>query len=233
MTDRKNIDKEWLSEAITDIWDPLTDEQRDFLLDNVTIRTYKTNEPIYSQGETPRYLMCLMEGKVKVFMDGNASRQIVRTIKERGIFSFRAAFAHESFRTGASAFEPSVVCCIPLFVVRKLLINNSELALFFIRELAKTLGDSDKLMVSLTQKHVRGRLAEALLALKEKYGMEANGSTLSIYLSREDLANMSNMTTSNAIRTLSAFASEGLIAIDGRKIKFINEEELRHISNMG
>lgn len=44
---------------------------------------------------------------------------------------------------------------------------------------------------------------------------------------------MSNMTTSNAIRTLSAFATDKIIAIDGRKIKLINEEELKRISENG
>ena len=63
--------------------------------------------------------------------------------------------------------------------------------------------------------------------------MEQDGSTLSIYLSREDLANLSNMTTSNAIRTLSAFASERIIGIDGRKIQIINEPQLRTISDIG
>ena len=65
------------------------------------------------------------------------------------------------------------------------------------------------------------------------YGLEEDGYTLSIYLSREDLASLSNMTTSNAIRTLSAFANEKLIAIDGRKIKFIADDELKKISKMG
>ena len=41
------------------------------------------------------------------------------------------------------------------------------------------------------------------------------------------------MTTSNAIRTLSLFAAERLIAIDGRKIKIIDEEELKKISRIG
>ena len=63
--------------------------------------------------------------------------------------------------------------------------------------------------------------------------MEEDESTLSIYLSREDLANLSNMTTSNAIRTLSNFASEKLITIDGRKIKLIDEDRLRKISKIG
>ena len=63
--------------------------------------------------------------------------------------------------------------------------------------------------------------------------MEEDGCTLSIYLSRVDLANLSNMTTSNAIRTLSIFATEKLIAIDGRKIKLMDIGKLEKISKIG
>lgn len=66
-----------------------------------------------------------------------------------------------------------------------------------------------------------------LCYFEDTYGVEEDESTLSIYLSREDLANLSNMTTSNAIRTLSNFATEKLITIDGRKIKIIDEEKLK------
>ena len=74
---------------------------------------------------------------------------------------------------------------------------------------------------------------EALLFLRDSYGLEEDGCTLSIYLSREDLANLSNMTTANAIRTLSAFASEKLLAVDGRKIKIMDFSKLEKISRMG
>ena len=72
-----------------------------------------------------------------------------------------------------------------------------------------------------------------LLFLKDSYGLEEDGATLSIYLAREDLANLSNMTTSNAIRTLSTFVAERIIALDGRKIKLIDEDRLKKISKMG
>ena len=84
-----------------------------------------------------------------------------------------------------------------------LLTQNNDLAMFFIKQLSVDLGIADERTVNLTQKHIRGRLAESLLFLKESYGLEEDGSTLRIYLSREDLANLSNMTTANAIRTLS------------------------------
>ena len=129
--------------------------------------------------------------------------------------------------------ENDTICLIPMPCIMQLLKENNDLAMFFIRQLSIDLGISDERTVNLTQKHIRGRLAESLLFLKETYGVEEDQSTLSIYLSREDLANLSNMTTSNAIRTLSNFATEKLITIDGRKIKIIEEEKLKKISKIG
>jgi CRP-like cAMP-binding protein len=122
---------------------------------------------------------------------------------------------------------------IPREVIKTLILNNSKLAWYFIHKLSVDLGIADKRAVSLTQKHVRGRLAESLLFLRDNYGCEEDNATLSVHLSREDLANLSNMTTSNAIRTLSNFATEKLITIDGRKIKIIEEEKLKKISKIG
>ncbi len=51
--------------------------------------------------------------------------------------------------------------------------------------------------------------------------------------SAEDVANLSNMTTSNAIRTLSTFAQEGVISIDGRKIRILDLTKLERISELG
>lgn len=223
-----------ISEQISDLLAPLNNEQREFLMNNYTIQTYKKNETIYCEGETPTHLMCLINGKVKIYKDGVGGRsQIIRMIKHSEYFAYRAFFAKEDFVTAAAAFEPSVICLIPMNVISTLVAQNNDLAIFFIRQLSKDLGIADERTVNLTQKHIRGRLAESLLFLKENYGLEEDGSTLSIYLSREDLANLSNMTTSNAIRTLSNFATERIITIDGRKIKIIDEEKLKKISKIG
>ena len=65
------------------------------------------------------------------------------------------------------------------------------------------------------------------------YGYGNDGETLDLHITREDMANLSNMTTSNAIRTLSAFADEGLVEVHGRFIKLIDVEALQSISNNG
>ena len=99
--------------------------------------------------------------------------------------------------------------------------------------LAKDLAVAELQTINLTQKHIRGRLAESLLTIKKNYGLDEDGCTLAMYMSREDLANMSNMTTSNAIRPLSQLGQEGLVSVDARKIKLLNEEEIKHISRLG
>ena len=223
---KMNLSNVNVPELIADMWEPLNEEQREFLANQFTLQNYKKNEVIHCEGETPKYLMCLLSGKVKIYKDGVGGRsQIIRMIKPVEYFGYRAYFAKEDYVTAAAAFEPSLICLIPMSAITTLVAQNNDLALFFIKQLSIDLGVADERTVNLTQKHIRGRLAESLLFLKESYGLEEDGSTLSIYLSREDLANLSNMTTSNAIRTLSQFATERLITIDGRKIKIIEDKE--------
>ena len=223
-----------LSASLAEVWRVLTEKERDVLRNNSTIQHFKRNELIYCEGDEPKDMMCLLKGKVKIYKDGVGGRsQIIRMIKPTEYFGYRPYFAKADYVTAACAFEPSLVCLIPMTAIMTLLSQNNELAMFFIRQLSIDLGIADERTVNLTQKHIRGRLAESLIFLKESYGLEEDGSTLSIYLSREDLANLSNMTTSNAIRTLSQFATERLITIDGRKIKIIDEEKLKKISKIG
>lgn len=159
--------------------------------------------------------------------------QILRLIRPVQYFGYRAYFANEVYNSSAAAIEPSVVGTIPMKLVEEMINNNVKLAWFFIQQLSHDLGGSDRKIVNLTQKHIRGRLAEALIVLRDHYGFEEDNMTLRIYMAREDLANLSNMTTSNAIRTLSGFVSEKLITVDGRQIKLLNEPMLRKISKFG
>ncbi len=222
------------STNLAEVWRVLNDKEREILRNNCEIQCYKRNQLIYREGDEPEEMMCLLKGKVKIFKEGIGGRtQIIRMIKPIQYFGYRANFAQERYLTSASAFENSTVCLIPMTIVRDLIAKNYRLAMFFIKQLSIDLGIADERTVNLTQKHVRGRLADALLFLMDSYGLEEDGATLSIYLAREDLANLSNMTTSNAIRTLATFVSERIIALDGRKIKLIDVDRLRKISRLG
>lgn len=219
---------------MAEIWSILNGDEKRHIVDNFQIHHFKKNQLIYAEGDDPEFLWCLLKGKVKKTKEGVGGRvQILRLIRPVQYFGYRAYFAQEKYVSSALAFEPSVLGALPMSLVSDMISSNINLAWFFIRELSHNLGGSDTRIVNLTQKHIRGRLAEALMVLLDNYGYEEDGSTLKIYMAREDLANLSNMTTSNAIRTLSAFVSERLLLVDGRRIKIINEGMLRKISKFG
>ena len=223
-----------INEDMADIWSILSGDEKRLIVDNFNIQTFKKNQYIYAEGDEPEFLWCLLKGKVNKSKEGVGGRvQILRLIRPVQYFGYRAYFANEPYVSSAAAFEPSTLGALPLSLVKEMIDNNRELAWFFIRELSRNLGGSDTRIVNLTQKHIRGRLAEALIVLCENYGLEDDGSTLKIYMAREDLANLSNMTTANAIRTLSAFVAEKLIVVDGRRIRILNEPQLRKISKFG
>lgn len=223
-----------ISEDLAEIWSILNGDEKRRIIDNFQIHNFKKNQVIYAEKEEPEFIWCLIKGKVKKYKDGIGGRQqIIRLIRPVQYFGYRAYFAKEPYVSSAAALEASTLGTLPMSLVDELINNNIKLARFFIHELSRNLGGSDTKIVNLTQKHIRGRLAEALMVLKENYGYEDDNSTLKIYLAREDLANLSNMTTSNAIRTLSGFVSEKIIIVDGRRIKIINEPMLKKISKFG
>lgn len=234
MREDSRYNKLHVAQSMTGIWESMTEEQRKFMVDNIVIREYDKNEAIYQEDEAPQFLLYVLDGKVKVYKTGMAGRQqIVRMIKPGEIFGYRAAFAEEEYITGATALEPTILCEIPVDVIKNIIVNNAMVGIFFLKQLATKLGDADALAVTLTQKHVRARLAEAIITIKDKFGMEGDGKTLRLATSREDIANIACMTTSNAIRTLSALASEGIISLEGRMIRIEDEDRLQKISDLG
>jgi CRP-like cAMP-binding protein len=216
------------------VFNVLSEEEKEILRRNHSCSHYKKGETIYKEGDKPTGLICLGEGKVKIFKEGVGGReQIVRMAKPVGFIGYRALFANENYIASAIAIEDSTVCNIEKKALFDMLRSNGDFAMNIIESLATELGFSNSRTVTLTQKHIRGRLAESLLFLIETYGFEDDNKTIKVYLSREDIANLSNMTTSNAIRTLSTFASEDVISLEGRKITVNDLQMLTKISEIG
>lgn len=150
-----------LSSSLSDIWKVLSDDERELLRKNARIANFKKNELIYCENEIPKDLMCLFKGKVKIFRTGVGGRnQIIRMIRPIQYFGYRAYFAREPYVTAAAAFESSTVCMVPMKIIEDLLLENSHLAMLFIQMLSIDLGIADRRIVNLTQKHIRGRLAD-------------------------------------------------------------------------
>lgn len=212
----------------------LTDDDFELLINNHSVKSFNRNELIFKENDEASSVMLLIRGKVKVFKGGVAGRgQIVKLAKPNDFMGYRSVMACENHTTSAEALEDNTtVIEIPKDVIFTVLRRNLDLNKYIIKSLAVELAFSRYRSVTLSQKQIRGRLAESLLVLRDKYGYLV-GNELNVIMSREDLANLSNMTTSNAIRTLSNFVSENIVNVQGRRIFIINEPALERISRLG
>lgn len=227
------IDTE-IKRGLPEIWGLLDDPQREVIIDRSSLQSYHKGDVIYSVGDESCYLVCVLSGKIKLEKMGIGGRlQITRMFRSGDNFGYRSYFAHQSHHTEAVAMATTQVVLVPMRLIEQLCLQNAQLSMYFVRNLASDLGVSDDRTINLTQKHIRGRLAESIVLLIDKYGFESDGQTINASLPREDLAALSNMTTSNAIRTLSSFVTDGIVEVEGRRIRVVNYEKLRHINING
>ncbi|HOW10708.1 MAG TPA: Crp/Fnr family transcriptional regulator [Bacteroidales bacterium] len=212
----------------------LTQQEKEILDQHHSVSTFRKGETIVGENSKPRGIICLVSGKAKLFKAGAGNReQIIKLVRPQNFISYRSLFSDNSFPFNVVALEESAVVVFEKHAMSRLLRQNGELAVRFIKTVSEDLVFTYNRLVSLTQKHVRGRVAESILLMMETFGLAADGKTLKAMLSREDIAHLSNMTTSNAIRTLSGFASEHIIELDGRKIMVIDQKKLEAISESG
>lgn len=223
-----------IKRGLLEIWGLLDDAQREYICDKAIVQSYRKGEAIYRVGEDSRYLVCVLSGRIKLEKLGIGGRmQITRMFRAGENFGYRSYFAHQDHQTEAVAMAQTHVALVPMRLIESLCMQNAQLAMYFVRNLASDLGKSDERTINLTQKHIRGRLAEAIVLLISKYGFESDGITINAALPREDLAALSNMTTSNAIRTLGSLVSEGIIELDGRRIRVLDIDKLKHVNANG
>lgn len=216
------------------VFSPLNAGEKALLAEQMTSHVFKKGERIYEIGEKPQGILYLVHGKAKIAKEGIGGReQIVRMASAHSFIGYRALFAEEDTYASATTLEETSMIELPFEIVVEVIRSNPDFSLRLLKSFATDLRFAENRTVTLTQKHIRGRLAESLLLLHQQYGVGEDTQTLQVLLSREDVAKLSNMTPSNAIRTLSAFSQEGVISLEGRAIKILNLTELERISRLG
>src|SRR6056297_3859019 len=111
------------------VFSALNEDEIKLLYENYTCTSFKKNEIIFKEAERPSGLLCLQEGKVKIFKEGVGGReQIVRMAKPVSFIGYRALFAEQNYLASAEAIEDSVICTIEKETLYKVLRSNPDLS---------------------------------------------------------------------------------------------------------
>ena len=107
----------------------------------------------------------------------------------------------------------------------KLLFNNRDVANKFINLLSNNIDEKKVKLLQLAYDSVRKRVSSSLMELHDKYNH--NGITnFQLIVSREDLASLAGTTIESISRTLTDFAKEKIIDVNGKNIIILNIKKL-------
>lgn len=194
---------------------------------------YKKGEYIFKEGTRPHGVFCVNQGKIKLSKLGDDGReQIIRLVKPGDPLGYRALLSGDLYTSSAIALEDSGVCFIPKDLFIGILNKDSALSFEMMKLLSDDLKKAELQITHLAQKPVRERVAEALLFIKETYGFEADGQTIDVQFTREDLSNIVGTATETVIRLLSEFNKDKIINLSGKKIQIINLPKLLKTANI-
>lgn len=208
----------------------LNAKQLQWLSNEIKQVFYIPGEVIFKQGASPQGFICLKKGKVKIIRSAPNGNELIIDLKSSpDTLGIRALSTGSSYNSSAIALTPVSICLINEKAFHELLDSCPKVFKDLLGYIGERLVRADHKLVSLTQKHIKSRLADTLLHLQQTVGEDPDGY-IDIPLKRSEWAQLSNMTTANMIRTLAEFKSKDLIALKDRKIKILNKEELTRLS---
>jgi CRP/FNR family transcriptional regulator len=200
----------------------LTDEELRHVGDKLVVKRFRKNEIILQEEDTSEYMYIILNGKVKVIQTTEDGKEILLAIHQSGDF-----FGEMSLIDGKTspatviATENSTAAIISkkdfysLIETLKKVLNNLLLIL------CSRHRESWEKIQMLNYKNASHRIKILFLMLSDKYGEKtAEGVTLNIKLTHQEMAEMTGMTRETVTRVIDRWQREG--GINVLKNKFIH-----------
>jgi len=215
----------------TNLLKSLENQQLEYLVDGKQQIRYNPGETIIKQNTSSTYVVCIRKGLAKVYVEGIKGKNlIVKLIRNQDFVTGGDLFNGNVQKFTISAVTPVTCCLINASKLSQLFSENNRFAVELLRHHTKQNNALLNKLVVLTQKYMPGRVADTLLYLKNDI-FETNPFT--VPLTRQDLADMSNMTKESLVRILQQFKVSELIRTQGNTIEILDESGLQEISRNG
>ncbi len=188
---------------------------------------FKKGQQLFKENEPVKGMFFINEGLVKVHKYWNDEKELIlRFAKAGAIAGHRGLGSDTLYPVSATALLPTSACFVELdFFIATLKVNPDylfNLMLFFAAELK----ESEKRMRNLAHMSTKGRIADALIRLQEKFGVDEN-KFIQINISRHDMAAYTGTTYETLFRMMNELSEEGIIQMNSKLMRILNTEKLK------
>ena len=214
------------------IFDGLTHAEREGWLASGTTTSMKRGQVLARQGEPVTHFHLLETGFLKLLqLTPDGAELIVRFIAPGEPFGGVVALGNVVYPVTAVIVQPSIVWNWPREVVVELLGRHPQVRVNIMREMATHMTDALTRVRELTTARVGQRLAQTLLRLSRQCGQPVpDGVLITHPLTRQELADLTGTTLYTVSRTLTGWASQGLLESRKRLLLLRSMQGLEEIA---
>jgi CRP-like cAMP-binding protein len=190
--------------------------------------SYLKGETIFKQGAFAPYVLYVVSGLIKVYLQTGYDKQVNISLAQQGDFlAFSSIFGENVHTYSSQAIKDSEICMIEKESLKDILLRNPQFALEITSRNYRNEKHLLEIIKNLSYKQMRGKLASTLLYLSQDDFLKED---VFEYLSRQDVADFASISTESAIRYLKEFEKEDVIVLHGRHIAITNVNKLETIA---
>ena len=192
-----------------------------------TTLRFKKGAQIFGEGGKVTGIYFLYSGSVKVHKEwGEQKELIIRFAKKGDILGHRGMGSDPIYPISATALEDVKLCFIDNAFWEATMKSNHALTHKLVQFYAVELQQAEKRMRNLALMEVNARIADALLEMKEIWGVNSEGY-ISVPVARRDIAAYAGTMYETVFKFLSELTQKKIIATSGKSIRIIDEEKLK------
>jgi CRP/FNR family transcriptional regulator len=216
----------------TPVFRKLSPEDRARVAERSSVRHYRRGDPILIEGEPSEQFYVVTSGRVKVFKTTPSGKDVILEIFGVGDpLGAVAVYEGWPFPASATALEDTTCVTIPRRDFFELLEHHPSLVRGLLLGLTHRLVELTNRLAELTGGRVEPRFARLFLKLAGEIGRhERGGVFIPMSLSRQELADMTGTTIETAIRIMSRWGKQDVVATEKDGFLIRNAQELETLS---
>jgi CRP/FNR family transcriptional regulator, polysaccharide utilization system transcription regulator len=208
----------------------LTDEQWEKVNANQVCLNYNKGEILCKQGSFASNIFFLADGLLKLYKEHYDNNLIIKFAKPGEFIGLTSLYNKGIFHFTAASIDAAKVYSINADVIKYLIKENPLFVEKVIQQLNSETEQYFERIISLTQKQLHGRIADAILHLSR---VIYKADEFNMLLTRRDIADFCGMSTESAIRILKEFHNDKIVDLDGKNLRVISYQLLERLSEVG
>jgi len=192
---------------------------------------FRKGDNLTKQGAFASYVLFIISGLAKQYIEGDNSRNYnLRIIKPGEFVGLSAVFTKNTFNYSSVALTDCQVFLVEKDAIAKVIKQNGMFGFTMITRYCEQNANLFDTLRTVIYKQMNGRIAETLLYID---GFKNDNPSIFQLLSRKDIADFAGISTESTVKLLKSFEKDNLITLNDKDVVIEKREALVDISKRG